>query len=164
MSDQNARLYARALFEAVISDWQRQLRSIAAQLGDISMASTEEQVRRIDAVLPADAPATLRNFLLTLVKQDDLRLLPEIADALGAVAGLGDLMKVAEIQSALPLSDEQRKEIEKQLADTYGSNLDIRYTVDPSILGGLIIRVGDQIIDTSVRTHLAALHRSMVGV
>jgi F-type H+-transporting ATPase subunit delta len=162
LSEQNARVYARALHEVLVAEWQRQLRSIADTLA-AGGGSAEEQARRVEAALPANTPAQLRNFLLTLVQQNDLRLLPEIVRAFGEVAGVGEVVTAAEIQSAVALEAPQQQQLEQQLAARYGKNLEIRYTVDPAILGGLIIRVGDQVIDTSVRSRLSAIQRTMMA-
>jgi len=163
LSEHIEQVYARALYESLVGEWQRQLSTLADQVRGVTTGDIVEQARQVEALLPATTPATLRNFLLTLVQENALRMLPEIAEAFGAVAGVGNRLVTAEIQSALALTEEQQQEIERQLISRHGRNLDIHYTVDPAILGGLIIRVGDQVIDTSVRTRLSALQRSMVA-
>lgn len=161
MSEQNVQLYAQALHQALIAEWQRMLRDLATQVGSLS-GSAQDQAAAVEKALPANAPAALRNFALTLVKNNDLRALPEVAAALGAFIGETTQAVSAEVQSAAPLTDAQRQQVESQLAAKYGRGLDVRYSVDPALLGGLIVRVGDQVIDTSVRSRLAAVHRAMV--
>jgi F-type H+-transporting ATPase subunit delta len=68
----------------------------------------------------------------------------------------------AEITSAVPLTPEQTAEIERQLHEKYGPALDIKFVVDASILGGLIFRVGDKVLDDSVRNRLTQVQQRML--
>ncbi len=118
----------------------------------------------LDGVLPDDAPADLRNFLGVLFTNNDFGLIDEILQSLGRVmseeAG-GPLQAV--ITSAVPLTEEERARVEANLIDRFGANLEFSYVVDSDILGGLIIQVGDKLIDDSVRGRLNAL-RQKIGV
>ena len=138
MSEQNVQLYAQALHQALIAEWQQQLRDLAAQVGSLS-GSAQDQAAAVEKALPANAPA-----------------------ALGAFTGETVQSISAEVQSAAPLTEAQRQQVEVQLTEKFGRGLDVRYSVDPGLLGGLIVRVGDQVIDTSVRSRLATVHRAMV--
>jgi F-type H+-transporting ATPase subunit delta len=66
------------------------------------------------------------------------------------------------ITSAVPLDQEQQETIIRQLRSKYGPALEIEFEVDPAILGGLIIRVGDQVLDDSVRSRLVAVQQRML--
>jgi len=66
------------------------------------------------------------------------------------------------VTSAVPLSDEHRATVEKRLAARFGGGSAVRYRVDPQILGGILIRAGDQIIDGSVAGKLDALKKSIL--
>jgi ATP synthase F1 delta subunit len=68
-----------------------------------------------------------------------------------------------EVTSAVALTDEQRSTLVSKLEAQYGSGLDVHYRVDPAILGGLIVRVADKLIDGSLATRMAAM-RQMLGV
>jgi len=70
----------------------------------------------------------------------------------------------AEVTSAAPLSDSQRMSLEGSLKKTIGRNVDILSRVDPSILGGLIVRVGSRMVDSSLRSKLQRLKLAMKGV
>ena len=63
----------------------------------------------------------------------------------------------AEITSALPLTDEEQDSVKKELLATLGDKAELTYRVDPSILGGLVIRVGDRVMDGSVFGQLQEL-------
>ena len=68
----------------------------------------------------------------------------------------------AEVNSAVPLSQEQQDAILQQLRSRYGPALEVKFVVDESILGGLIVRVGDRVLDTSVRSRLTQVQQRML--
>ena len=61
---------------------------------------------------------------------------------------------VAEVRSAVPLDEEQRQRLERALRDATGKEITLRVIVDPSVVGGLVARVGDLVFDASVRRRL----------
>lgn len=69
----------------------------------------------------------------------------------------------AEVTSAITLSRQQQDATLQQLRGKYGAGLDVRFLVDPAILGGLIVRVGDKVLDDSVQTRLAAVQQRMLS-
>jgi F-type H+-transporting ATPase subunit delta len=75
----------------------------------------------------------------------------------------GPLMQVARVTTALPLSDQEKDEFRRKLAAQYGQSLDFDFSVDPAILGGAIVQVGDKVIDGSVATRLESMS-SALGV
>ncbi len=68
----------------------------------------------------------------------------------------------AEVTSALELTADQRRKVEQELRSKYGATLDITYSVDPALLGGLLVRVGDKVLDTSLRQRMNAVQRNMI--
>jgi F-type H+-transporting ATPase subunit delta len=69
----------------------------------------------------------------------------------------------AEVISAIALEPQQQDAIIQQLRAKYGPALDVRFVVDESILGGLIVRVGDRVLDTSARSKLAQVQQRMLA-
>jgi ATP synthase F1 delta subunit len=69
----------------------------------------------------------------------------------------------AEVTSAVPLTDAERETLEARLRARHGSDLPINFRVDPSILGGLIVRVGDRMVDGSLASKLGQLRQSITG-
>ena len=65
--------------------------------------------------------------------------------------------------SAVPLSAEQLESVERQLAAAVGQTVKLSTTVDPSLLGGLVVRVGSRMIDASIRTKLHQLELALKG-
>jgi F-type H+-transporting ATPase subunit delta len=66
-----------------------------------------------------------------------------------------------EVTTATPLEPDQRQALETKLISQYGANLAYEYKVDSAILGGMIVRVGDKLIDGSVASRLAALKQTL---
>ena len=69
----------------------------------------------------------------------------------------------AEVTSAHPLDDDQVAELKRQLKGRLGRDVTVELDVDPSILGGLVVRIGSQMIDSSIRTRLNSLAHAMKG-
>ncbi len=87
-----------------------------------------------------------------------------IKEALGELEAAGRKHRVeATVTTAIELDAGQRERIEAQLRQTHGEDLPIGYRVDPSILGGVVVRVGDRYIDGSVATRLGKLRQSLTG-
>lgn len=89
-------------------------------------------------------------------------------DQLDAVIGQfvdmvrGSGPRAAVVTSAVQLSQQQQNAILQQLRGKYGAALDVSFEVDPSILGGLIVKVGDRVLDDSVRSRLTAIQQRML--
>ena len=94
----------------------------------------------------------------------DLDLVKDVAASLGQVlTGRGEAVK-AEVTSAADLAESEQEQLRKSLAEQYGEDLTFSFKVDPSLLGGLRVRVGDRLIDTSVASRLAAMRESLASV
>jgi F-type H+-transporting ATPase subunit delta len=89
------------------------------------------------------------------------RDLPAIADRLVAKAAEERQHEVAEVTSAIPLSDEQQRRLADALGNATRKKVEVRVTVDPEILGGIVARIGDTVIDGSVRHRLDLLKEKL---
>ena len=69
----------------------------------------------------------------------------------------------AEVTSAVPLTDAERARLEERLQNSLGRDLSIEYDVQPAILGGLVVRVGDRYLDGSVAARLGQLRQTLIG-
>ena len=67
----------------------------------------------------------------------------------------------AEITSAVELTSEERLAIQNRLIEQHGANLEFKFIVNPTILGGLVVRVGDKLLDTSLSSRMAAWRHSL---
>ena len=106
---------------------------------------------------------TTRNFLGVLAENRRLGALPQIIRAFRQLAARHRGEVAAEVTSAHPLTDEQVGELKQQLRTRVGREVAVDLSVDPALLGGLVVRIGSQMIDSSIRTRLNALASAMKG-
>ena len=146
------------------------IRDALAQAADFKTLTTSPLIGReaaTGAVLAtADqlgVDATTRSFLGVLAHNRRLGDLPAIARAFRQLASRHRGEIAAEVTSAHPLSDEQVTELKQQLRTRVGSDVSVDLAVDPQLLGGLVVRIGSQMIDSSIRTRLNSLAHAMKG-
>jgi F-type H+-transporting ATPase subunit delta len=170
--------YAMALFE--LARDERQLETVGASLGALKRAlaessdlrefvssplvSREESLRTIDSAGEAMAldPMT-RNFLGVLARNRRLSQLGNVIRAFDMLAAGHRGEVTAEVVSARPLGDDQLAALKANLRARTGSDIVVDLRVDPSILGGLVVKVGSRMIDGSIRTKLNTLAHAMKG-
>ena len=171
MSNQKVEAYARALFE--IAQAEGSLERVEDELFRMARAfESNDQLRGTltDTTLPADrrqqvveqllggkASATTVQLVTMLVTSGQVKEMPVIIDALVKRASSEKSQEVAEVRSAIPLTDDQQKRLAAALTKATGKALNLKVVVDPSVLGGLVAVVGDEVIDDTVRTRLDQL-------
>lgn len=165
-----ARPYAEALFRVAqqgdLAAWS-ELVSELAQVGansDVQAFAATPNVAVADLVatltslVKAPVTAEAANFLTMLAENGRIVLLPEIGAQFqvlkNAQAGAAD----AAIASAFELSDAQVAQLVGTLETKFGRKLNPTVTVDPSLIGGVRVLVGDEVLDTSVRAKLQQMH------
>ncbi len=170
--------YANAVFElaqeqksieAVERDFAT-LKTLIAQSSDLArlvrapVFSREEQKKGMDAILRRmeAAPLTVR-FVLTLASKRRLFILTDIIRAFEAQVARMRGEMTAQVTSARPLSDAQTAELKSILKSRLSRDVRLDAKVDPSLLGGLIVKVGSRMIDSSLRTKLDGLRAAMRG-
>ena len=123
----------------------------------------EAKTRVVDELLAGKAhPVTSR--LLNLALEANLgRELTRLADAFNNRAQSAGQAAVAEVRVAAPLDDDQRWRLAEALSRSLGRPVDIKVIVDPSVMGGVVTTIGDQVIDGSVRRRLEQLRDSLAG-
>ena len=105
---------------------------------------------------------TLKNFLGFVASKNRLFFLDKIIDSfLNLVSNNKGELK-AKIVSSKKLSIEEQKKIQNELSEDFKSKLNIKYQYDPDLIAGLIIQVGSVMVDTSIKTKLKKLEKSMV--
>jgi F-type H+-transporting ATPase subunit delta len=120
-----------------------------------------------DPALPAENKRALVNELLGdranphtvsilgfLIEQGRSRELGRIVEGLAELAAERRRHVVAEVRSAVPLTLERRKKLADALSKATGKNVEIKVVIDPSVIGGVLARVGDEVFDGTVRTRL----------
>ncbi len=170
--------YATALFE--LARDERQLEAVGASLATLIQTLRDSE----DFRALTSSPLISRNQATNAVAAtaQAMRLDPVTANFLGVLAQnrrLGQLGKVirafnmlaadhrgetsAEVTSAHPLTDDQVQALRANLKNRLGRDVAVDLNVDPSILGGLVVKVGSQMIDGSIRTKLNTLAHAMKG-
>lgn len=107
-------------------------------------------------------PQTVAAVVFVLQAGHGRRLI-EIADETVRLAAQERSSAVAEVRSAVPLDDEQRRRLADALQRSTGQTVDIKVVVDPDVVGGLSVRVGDTVIDGSVARRLTDLKARLTG-
>lgn len=170
--------YATALFDlaadaTTIDTVEASLATVRRALdesGDFRGLTTSPVIARGDAakgvLAAADAMGldpTTKNFLGVLAENRRLGELPAIVRAFRTLAARHRGETTAEVTSAHPLDDDQVAELKQQLRTRVGREVSMDLSVDPDLLGGLVVRIGSQMIDSSIRTRLNSLAHAMKG-
>ncbi|MDQ6991020.1 MAG: ATP synthase F1 subunit delta [Mariprofundaceae bacterium] len=110
----------------------------------------------------ADRKEVMRLISL-LISRDKISLLPEILSELEALISQAGSSVDAEVVSAIPLNASVLQALSKQLGSQIGKKVTLVAHEDPSLLGGLVIRIGDRKIDCSVKSKLDGMKRAIIG-
>jgi F-type H+-transporting ATPase subunit delta len=172
----SARRYAEAAFEiaerdGTVEQWRDQLDRVAEAISD------PEVVRRLeDPAVPLEARSQalvsglgtevlpqVRNLLLLVLRRRRLEQLPRLAAEFRAIYNRRAGIVTATATSAVPLSDTDVAELEGRLVDIAGGRVELSLEVDPSLIGGITVRLGDRLIDGSVRGRLERLRNRLVA-
>nr|WP_294817106.1 F0F1 ATP synthase subunit delta [uncultured Sphingomonas sp.] len=170
--------YATALFE--LARDSKALPKVEASLATVQQALDEsadfkalttspliargpaaKAVAATAGVLKLDATTT--NFLGVLAQNRRLSQLPAIIRAFRQLAAAHRGETTAEVISAHPLDAEQVDALKAQLRTRLGREVTVDLSVDPSLLGGLVVKIGSQMIDSSIKTRLNSLAHAMKG-
>ena len=148
--------------------WQSDLQIMAEVLQDAAMVSLLEnprvsQPRKTEVLLAAlrgVAPGAL-NLARLLVARNRLRMIPSLVAEYSRLVHAHKGVVEADVVTAIPIGDGEEARIGRDLAAITGKTVMLGVEVDPRIMGGLVVRVGDKLIDGSVRTRLQELRRSL---
>lgn len=159
-----AQVYAQALFEEAVASWLTPLKNVAAslkpsdveQLDSLALPFSKKQ-ELLSRLQPSAASAQLHNFLSLLASKDEMHLLPQVIAEFDRYVRRGPLHPAAKVTSAVELTEAEKRALEDKMCAQFGTETDFEYVVDPTILGGVVVRVGDKVIDGSVAGKLAAL-------
>ncbi len=105
----------------------------------------------------------VRNFIAVMMDHQRLCDLNEIIAAYDAIAEAGQGLAEAEITTAFDLNEDDRKELEAQVAKLAGGKVRVSYKLDNALLGGAVVRIGSTIYDGSVRGSLEQLRQTLVS-
>ncbi|WP_316015029.1 F0F1 ATP synthase subunit delta [Roseobacter sp. HKCCA0434] len=171
--------YATALFELAqedgsVAEVERDLTALEAALeesADLRDLITSPVYSRTDQqnAMRALGEAmglgnTVTNGLALMASRRRLFVLPDVIKGVKALAADARGEVTAEVTSAKPLTDEQRAALSQSLKASVGRDVTLNTTVDEKIIGGLVVKVGSKMIDTSIRSKLAAMKNAMKEV
>jgi F-type H+-transporting ATPase subunit delta len=139
--------------------WLDQVAAIAANpqlkaFADNPKATVEQVLGVIAGVAGSPLPAAATNFLTTVLENGRFAALPEIAKQFRTLANAKSGSSDAVVQSAFPISDAELAQLSTTLEKRFGRKLKPTVELDPGLIGGIRVVVGDEVLDTSVKARL----------
>ncbi len=171
MSDARIQGYARALFEiaraeGTLDEVEDELFRFARSYEsseELRNALTDDQVPAekrqaiVEDLLGGKATSTTTQLVSMVVGSGRGRELPAIIDLLVQRAAGSKYLTVAEVRTAVALSDDQQARLKAALENATGTSISLKTVVDSSVLGGIVATIGDTVIDDTVRTRIDQL-------
>jgi F-type H+-transporting ATPase subunit delta len=170
-----AAVYARSLFEAALE--QDRLAVVREQLGEFADAldgdrtlqvfffspyfSTEEKKEGLHRAVEG-ADEFFLNFLELLLENHRMPAIFRIRNTYDALWEDHNKLLPVEVTAAVELDDETVRQIGDRIAEQTGRKVELSSKVDPDILGGIVVRVGNQVLDASIRNRLESLRKQVV--
>ena len=171
-----ARPYAKAAFQYALDqnaleNWSQMLKNGAAVVQNekvnvlLGMPSltTDQKAEAFIGVCGESLSDEGRNFVRALAENKRITLLPEIAELFEALKTEQERSVDVEVLSAFPLSDGQLEKLAEKLRGRLGSEVRMNNTIDSELIGGVVIRAGDLVIDSSVKARLEKLAHAMLS-
>lgn len=169
-----AKRYAQAAFDVAkehgkLDDWEQQLNRINATLQNPEAEEffvhpavpPEAKQQALRTLVPGEDHKYVRNLMLLLLERDRLQQLPQIVDVFHEMVLVDRGVVIADVTTAVELEAAETERVRARLTQMIGKEVQIRTHVDANIIGGIVIHMGDTLIDGSVRTQLRQLRQSM---
>ncbi len=129
-------------------------------LTDIAVPAERKQAM-VAELLGDRASGLTINVIDFVLSQGRARELPQIVDSLAHLAAEERDREIAEVRTAIELTDEQKAGLTEALRRATGKTVEVKVLVDPSVLGGVYAKVGDQVIDGTIRHRLEELREQL---
>jgi F-type H+-transporting ATPase subunit delta len=168
--------YAQAVFSlgkerGTLDVWQSDLTDLATLTGDSRISSylsnpsitADTKLATLEASLPSTVQPELRNLAKLLVVRNRTDLIPQIREIFEDQVRTERGITVAQVTTSEPLTADEEALVREKLAAMTGNTIEITSTVDPDIIGGIVVRIGDQVIDGSVRNKLERMRTRLVA-
>ena len=166
--------YAQAVFELALEkkdleSWQKGLEKIVEVARDEALLGlmenpkvpfeTKKQIvkERLGEINPRAV-----NLALLLVSKDALRLVGDIQEHFQGLLAAHQGIERAQVTTAVPLTDKDKEVISRRLGERVGRKVLLDTRVDPAVIGGLVVKIGDTLIDGSIRQNLDTLQKTLV--
>lgn len=169
-----ARRYGKALFlaaagrpeetrlQADLLAAERELAESLPQLRDPRVSAADKK-KRIRTVLAGKTSALTLRYLELLIDKKRFHLLAASAEEIGELIAATNNTDKAVARCARPLSARDRERLEKGLSSFAGKKIEVAVQEDPEIIGGLVVRLGDWVIDSSLRGQLRSMREAFHG-
>ena len=176
MASSAARRYTQALTDIAqesntFDAWQRDLDTLAALVSDDEVRAyfenpsvQDEQKLKTAEVVLGDAQPEARNLLRMMIERRRLRLMPEIAELFAEEALAAKGIVMVDVTTADALDDAGESLVRERLKGVVGKDVELRLHTDANIIGGIVARIGDQVIDGSVLNQLRRMRATMNAV
>jgi F-type H+-transporting ATPase subunit delta len=171
-----AKRHAQAVFQLALERgelerWLDDLKTIATTLSEPQLRAIlespkvhlDEKMDLINRCLPRVSQLPL-NLVYLLVARRRLRLIDQIVSEYQRLADAYQGLEHAEVTTAIPLDEEDKKRLSERLAELTGTRIMLTTKVDPDVIGGFVVRIGDRLIDGSTKSKLDSLRKSLVEV
>lgn len=160
-----ARPYAEALFKASstdlvnVSTWLDELAALAAdaqllQFADSPKVTAEQVIDVVTGVAKSTLNEHAKNFLRTVIGNGRISVLPEIASQFRALKNAQSGSSDAVVYSAFPIDGTALADVSAALEKRFGRKLNVAVELEPELIGGIRVVVGDEVLDTSVKARL----------
>jgi F-type H+-transporting ATPase subunit delta len=172
-----ARRYAEAAFDigrsdGTLDDWERDLARLGAMLEIPELRRFLEHpavpFARKEAVLQQvagnDVSREAMSLVLLMVRRGRPGAIGRMVEHFGVLLRRERGVQLAEVRTALPLDDTQRRALEDRLGEITGDRIEMKEIVDEDLIGGIAVRIGDTLYDASVRSRLERLRARMTAV
>jgi F-type H+-transporting ATPase subunit delta len=172
-----AKRYAQAVFslgkeQNTLDAWSDDLAMLSRIVADGRIATyltnpsvaAERRIEAFEASLNTNVQPEARNLARMLIERDRTMLIPDIREMFDAQVRTERGIVVAEVTTAEQLNDAEQDFIRQKLETMTGQTVEFAMKIDPEIIGGIVVRIGDQVIDGSVRNKLEKMRtRLMAG-
>jgi F-type H+-transporting ATPase subunit delta len=170
-----ARPYAEAAFgiaqeENSLAHWSASLaglaqvaaaKEIAGLIGNPAVPSGK-LVELMASAVPSISKSE-RDMLVLLAENERISALPEVSSMFEALRNQAESVLSAEVTSAFPMNEAQVAELTKLLEEKHGKKVKVSVAVDPELIGGVSIAIGDEVLDASVRGKLARMATALMN-
>lgn len=169
-----ARPYAEALFKAQAADlvsttlWLDELAALTADaqltaFADNPNVQSAQVLSLIAGLVQNPLPEAGRNFLHLLIENGRLKALPEIAEQFHALKNAVDGSADALVSSAFPIESKALADLTATLEQRFKRKLSVVVAIDPSLIGGIRVAVGDEVLDASVKARLEHMKMALIA-
>ncbi len=174
-----SKTYGDALFELAVEEDKvdvlleeiEQLRKVLSENEEFGRLMNhpkivkEEKIQVARNVFEGRVSNELLGFLTIIISKDRYKEIDAILEYFTAQVKRYKGIGVAKVTTAVPLREEQCREITQKLLDTTGyKKMEIEYDLDESLIGGMVIRIGDRVVDSSIKTKLSELQKDLLKI